>query len=75
LILLAQLLIFLLALAGVAACSLAMIFFAGGAMNRARPREYRLTRTVYAALCLIGLVASAAAGFVGVGAIMYWAGR
>jgi uncharacterized membrane protein YfcA len=74
-ILLAQFAVYMLAVAGVVAGSLGLVFFLGGALNRARAREYRVRRTLYAALCLCGIVASAAAGFVGIGAIMYFAQR
>ena len=72
---LAQFLIFGLAFAGIVAGSLGLIYFAGRAMNQAQAREFRLRYAGIAALCLCGIVASAALGFVGVGAIMYLAGR
>lgn len=72
-LLLAQTAVYLLALAGIVASALAMAFFAGGALNRARPREIRMRRALYAALSLCGIVASAAAGFVAIAAIMYFA--
>lgn len=72
-ILLLQLLVYLAALAGIVLGAIGFLFFAGGAMNRARPRELRIRRGVYAALCLCGIVASAAAGFVGIATIMYFA--
>lgn len=71
--LLLQLLLYLAALAGVAAGSLGMIMFAGGALNRARPAEFRVRRGLHAFLCLGGIVASAALGFVGIPAIVYYA--
>lgn len=71
--LLLQLLLYLLAIAGVVAGSLGAIFFAGGALNRARPREYRVRRGIYAVLCVCGIVASATLGFVGLAAIVYFA--
>jgi|CXWL01.1.fsa_nt_gi cbb3-type cytochrome oxidase subunit 3 len=74
-IFLAQLVVFLAALAGIAGCSLAMIYFAGRATNRARARDFRVRQGVLAVACLCGIVASAGLGFVGVGAIMYWAGQ
>lgn len=74
-ILFAQAFIFLLAFAGVVAGSLGMIFFAGGAMNRARPDAVRLKNAGIALLCLCGIVASAAAGFVGVPALLYFAAQ
>lgn len=42
-------------------------------MNRARPEAMRMRRWGLAALCLCGIVASAALGFVGVPAILYLA--
>jgi hypothetical protein len=71
--LLLQLLLYLAAVAGVVVGSLGAIFFAGGALNRARAREYRVRRAIYAALCVCGIVASAALGFVGIAAIVYFA--
>lgn len=71
--LLLQVLLYLVAVAGVVAGSLGAIFFAGGALNRARPREYRVRRGVYAVLCVCGIVASATLGFVGLAAIVYFA--
>jgi hypothetical protein len=68
-----QTLLYLAALAGVIAGSLGMIFFAGGALNPARPRAVRIRRGVFAFLCLCGIVASAALGFVGIAAILYTA--
>lgn len=72
---LAQLLVFLVAFAGVAAGSLGAIFFAGGAMNPAAARELRRRRAILAALCVCGIVASAALGFVAIPALMYLASR
>ncbi|MEZ5995005.1 MAG: hypothetical protein R3C25_04565 [Hyphomonadaceae bacterium] len=72
-ILLAQTLVYLLAVAGVVAGSLGALYFAGGAFNRARPRELRRRRAALAALCLCGIVASAATGFVAIPALMYLA--
>ena len=50
-----------------------MLFFLGGALNNARPREFRLRRGLYAALCVCAIVASAGLGFVGIALIMYFA--
>lgn len=69
----AQTLLYLLALAGVVAGSLGAIYFAGGAMNRARPIELRRRRWLLAALCACGIVASAALGFVAIPALLYLA--
>jgi hypothetical protein len=73
LVLILQFLLYLAALAGVVAGSLGMILFAGGALNRARAPEMRVRRALYALLCLCGIVASAALGFVGIPAILYYA--
>jgi hypothetical protein len=73
LVFLAQTVLFMLALGGIAAGSVGAIYFAGGAMNRARPPELRRRRWLVAGLCVCGIVASAAAGFVGVPAILYLA--
>lgn len=72
-ILLAQLLLYLVALAGVLLGALGALFFAGGALNSARPPAFRWTRAALALLCVCAIVASAALGFVGIGAIMYFA--
>lgn len=74
-ILLAQLIVWLVALAGIVGGSLGALFFAGGAVSQARPRAFRVRRAFYAALCLCGIVASATLGFVGIPAIMYLAAR
>jgi hypothetical protein len=74
-IVVAQMLIYALALAGIVGGSLGFIFYAGGAMNKARPAAMRRRRWVLAALCLCGIVASAAAGFVAIPAILYLASR
>ncbi|GAM98640.1 hypothetical protein U91I_02275 [alpha proteobacterium U9-1i] len=74
-IVLGQLLIFGLAFAGVTASSIGLIYFAGRAVNRAQARDNRWRYGAIAALCLCGIVASAALGFVGIGAIMYLAQR
>jgi hypothetical protein len=72
-ILLLQLVVYLAALAGIVLGALGFIFFMGGALNRARTREIRVRRGIYAALSLCGIVASAAGGFVGIASIMYFA--
>jgi len=69
----AQTILYMAAVAGVVASTLGLIFFAGGAMNRARPPEMRRRRALLAALCLCGIVASAALGFVAIPAILYLA--
>jgi hypothetical protein len=73
LILFAQFAVFLLAVGGIVLGALGMLFFAGGALNQARPRAFRIRRGVYAALCVCAIVASAALGFVGIATIMYLA--
>jgi len=72
-ILVAQTLLYVLAVAGIVAGSLGLIFFAGGAMNTARPAEMRRRRWALAALCACAIVASAALGFVAIPAILYLA--
>lgn len=72
-ILFVQLAVYLLALAGIVLGAMGMLFFAGGALNQARPREFRIRRGIYAVLCVCAIVASAALGFVGIAAIMYFA--
>lgn len=67
--------LYLLALAGVVAGSLGALYFAGGAMNRARALEVRRRRWILAALCVCGIVASAALGFVGIPALLYLASQ
>ncbi len=71
--LLLQVALYVAAVAGVVAGALGALFFAGGALNPARPKEFRIRRGVYAALCLCGIVASATLGFVGIASIMYFA--
>jgi hypothetical protein len=71
----AQTLLYVLAVGGIVAGSLGLIFFAGGAMNKARPPEMRRRRWVLAALCGCGIVASAALGFVAIPAILYLASQ
>ncbi|MEQ1489914.1 MAG: hypothetical protein ABL932_05135 [Terricaulis sp.] len=67
----AQTALFMLAVAGIVVGTLGLIFFAGGAMNKARPAEMRRRRALLAALCGCGIVASATLGFVGIPAILY----
>ncbi|MBL8547558.1 MAG: hypothetical protein JNL81_13920 [Hyphomonadaceae bacterium] len=69
----AQTALYMLAVGGIVACTLALIFFAGGAMNKARPLDMRRRRAFLAAACACGIVASAALGFVGIPAILYLA--
>lgn len=69
----AQTILYMAAVAGIVAGSLGVIFFAGGAMNCARPPDMRRRRWLLAALCLCGIVASAVAGFVGIPTILYLA--
>jgi hypothetical protein len=72
---LAQTALFMLALAGIGSCSIAMLYFAGRALSRARSAPLRWRAGALAALCLCGIVASAAAGFVGVPALLYLAAQ
>ena len=74
-LLIAQTLIYLLAVAGVVAGTLGLINFAGGAMNPARPAALRRRRWLLAALCVCGIVASAALGFLAIPALLYLASR
>ena len=69
----AQSALFMLAVAGIVASTLGLIFFTGGAMNKARGLGMRRRRLGLAALCLCGIVASAVAGFVGIPTILYLA--
>jgi len=68
-----QVILYMLAVAGIVTGTLGLIFFAGGAMNQARPAEMRRRRALLAALCVCVIVASAAAGFVGIPTILYLA--
>lgn len=67
--------LYLAAIAGIVAGSFGAIHFAGGALSRARPQAQRTLHALCACLCLCGIVASGALGFVGMPAIMYLAGR
>lgn len=70
-----QALVFVLALAGVAFFSLQALRFLGPALNPNRAPRARAAHAVAAAACLAGIVASAAAGFYGVGALLYISAR
>lgn len=72
-VLIAQLALYLIAIAGIVAGSFGAIFFAGGALNPARPIAVRHRRWLLAALCVCGIVASAALGFVAIPALVYLA--
>lgn len=72
-VLVLQTILYIAAVAGIVAGSLGVIFFAGGAMNQARPPEMRRRRWLMAALCACAIVASAILGFVGIPAILYLA--
>jgi len=74
-IFLAQTALYLLSVAGIVVGALGAIDFAGGAMNRARPLELRRKRWLYAALCVCGIVASAALGFLAIPALLYLTAR
>jgi hypothetical protein len=74
-VLIAQALLYLLAVAGCVAGSLGAIFFLGGALNRARPSAMRIRRGLLALLCVCGIVAAAALGFLGIPALLYFASR
>ena len=66
-----QMALFLIAVAGVIACSIAMLNFVGAAMMRRRSQEERMRFGMFAALSFAGLIAFAVAGFVGIGALLY----
>ena len=68
-----QFALYIAAVAGVVAGTLGALFFAGGALNFARPRAMRVRRGLLALLCLCAIVAAATLGFVGVPAILYYA--
>jgi hypothetical protein len=70
-----QTLLYMLAVGGIVAGSLGFIYFAGGAMNKARPRELRIRRWAMAAVSACVIVASAATGFVAIPAILYLASQ
>lgn len=72
-VIIGQVLIFLAALAGIVAGSIMTLNFAAQAQNRVREAGARRRAWVLAGLCLCGIVASAAAGFVGMAALMYFA--
>jgi hypothetical protein len=72
-IFLLQLLVFLAALAGIGLCSVGTLYFAGPTFSKARTPSQRRLSAALMVLCLCGIVASATAGFVGVGAVMYYA--
>ena len=74
-IFIAQTILYMAAVAGVVVSTLGLIFFLGGALNKARPPEMRRRRALLAALFGCGIVASAAIGFVGIPAILYLAQR
>jgi hypothetical protein len=69
----AQSALFMLAVAGIVSGTLGLIFFAGGAMNKARSADMRRRRAFIAVLCGCGIVASATLGFVAIPAILYLA--
>jgi hypothetical protein len=73
--LLAQAAIYLVALGGIVFFSFLMLRFAGPALNRTRPRGERLVYGLAALASLAGVAASAAAGFMGVAALLYIAQR
>jgi len=70
-----QALVFLLALAGVVFFSLQALRFAGPALNANRRPKDRAANAAASLACLAGIVASAAGGFYGVGALLYISAR
>jgi hypothetical protein len=73
--LLAQAAIYLLALGGIVLCSILALRFAGPALNPTRTRAQRIGYALAALASLAGVVASAAAGFLGIAALLYIAQR
>lgn len=65
--------IFVAAVAGVMLMSVFALRQAGMALNPHRPPDQRRVRAVLAALCAVGVFGSAAAGYVGITALMYYA--
>lgn len=70
-LLLAAIALFLLAAAGIMASTIYMFRFAGMAMNGRRPVVQRRVRAALAFGCFAGILASAAAGYVGITTLTY----
>jgi predicted nucleic acid-binding protein len=64
--------IFLVSAGGVAASTIVALQFAGGAFNKTRPVGQRRVRAALAALAVLGIPASATAGYAGIAALMYY---
>lgn len=67
--------VFLAATAGIMASAIYMFRFAGMALNARRPSAQRRVRGALAIACLLGVVGSAAAGYVGIITLMYHGAR
>ncbi len=72
-IVLAQAMIFILALGGIGLFSILALRAAGPAFSRARPPMARLRAGAATLACIAGVIGSAAAGFWGIGWLMYLA--
>lgn len=68
-----QAVIFLIAIGGIVLFSMLMLRFAGPALNRGRAAPARLAYAAASLLCLIGIVASAAGGFLAIAYLLYTA--
>lgn len=69
--LIGQGIIFLLAAGGILLFSILMLRFAGPALSRTRSGVSRAAYAFAALACLAGIVASAAAGFLGIAYLLY----
>ncbi|MDZ4775951.1 MAG: hypothetical protein SGJ23_04095 [Alphaproteobacteria bacterium] len=67
--------IFLAAVAGILASTIYMFRFAGMATNARRPIAQRRMRGALAIACLLGIFASATAGYLGIITLMYHGAR
>jgi hypothetical protein len=65
--------IFLAAGAGIVAMSVFGLRLVGQALNPKRPQAQRVTRGLGAFACLLGLIASGGAGFLGISSLMFYA--
>ncbi len=66
--------VFLLAGLGILFCTIQGFRFLGMALNPRRPLAQRRMRAAMAALCLCGMFAAAAAGYLGIIALLYYGG-
>lgn len=72
-ILLLQAAVYFAAIAGIFISTIGLVHFGAGALNAGRPLAVRQRRGALALLCLCGIVASTAAGFLIIPALMYLA--